>query len=186
MSPGSLGGRDDCNGGAGARAVDVTPRAFYTVADGHHFIGAVALLNSLRLTGHAEPVGVPPVYMAPLGPLARAADVARIIDADIIVLRPLTQLVESAARGRVVRFVNDPPNHERFFPDWAARLGLGVLRRRPYLNAGLFVLPRPLCDRLLGTWLACQEKIDYSRTRYFRIGDSGRRMALKPERTGSR
>jgi hypothetical protein len=172
--------------------VDVPPCAFYTVADRRHFIGAVALLNSLRLAGHAEPVflvdagltgpqrgmlaehvsllsapvGMPPVYMAPLGPLARPADVAVIIDADIIVLRLLTPLVESAAHGRVVAFVNDPPNHERFFPDWAARLGLGSLRRRPYLNAGLFVVPRPLADRLLGLWLACQEKIDYGRTRY--------------------
>jgi hypothetical protein len=173
-------------------AIGVPPCAFYTVADRRHFIGAVALLNSLRLAGHTEPiclvdagltdaqremldehmsllappVEMPPVYMAPLGPLARPADVAIIIDADIIVLRTLTPLVDLAAHQRVVGFVNDPPNHVRFFPEWATLLGLRFLRHRPYLNAGLFVIPRPLGDRLLGLWLACQEKIDYGRTRY--------------------
>jgi hypothetical protein len=172
--------------------------AFYTVADRRHFVGAVALLNSLRLVGHTEPVflvdagltdtqcarlkglvtllpspaGMPPVYMAPLGPLARPAEVAVIIDADIIVVRPLTEFVESSREGRVVGFVNDPPNHERFFPEWATRLDLGVLRRRPYLNAGLFFVPSPLDDRLLRHWLACQEKIDYGRTRYGAAGMS--------------
>jgi hypothetical protein len=173
-------------------AVSVPPCAFYSVADRRHFIGAVALLNSLRLGGHAEPLflvdagltedqrrriaehvnllqapaGMPPVYMAPLGPALRPAEVALIIDADIIVLRPLTLLIESAQQGRVVGFVNNPPNHDRFFPEWATRLGLGVLQRRPYLNAGLFVVPRALADRLLGPWLTCQAAIDHVGTRY--------------------
>src|SRR5215207_7961449 len=30
--------------------------AFYTVANARHFIGVVALLNSLRLAGHTEPI----------------------------------------------------------------------------------------------------------------------------------
>jgi len=176
----------------GADDIDVPPCAFYTVADHRHFTGAVALLNSLRLVGHEEPIflvdagltdvqrgilaghlrllpapqGLPPVYMAPLGPLVRPAQIAVIIDADIIVVRPLTSLVDSAREGRVVGFVNNPPNHERFFPEWATRLELGDLRRRPYLNAGLFVIPRVLNDRLLSRWLACQKKVDYQRTRY--------------------
>ena len=169
------------------------PVAFYAVADRRHFIGAVALLNSLRLVGHDEPVflvdagltdeqrarlsphltllpsppEMPPVYMAPLGPSARPADVQIVIDADIIVLRPLTELIESARTGRVVGFVNDPPNDVRYFAEWGTLLGFGgPPPRRPYLNAGLFVFPRPLADRLLGPWLALQETIDYGRTRY--------------------
>lgn len=166
--------------------------AFYAVADHRHFVGAVALVNSLRLAGHDEPVflvdagltaaqrdllarqvtlldapaGMPPVFMAPLGPAARPAEIAVLIDADIIVLRSLAPLIESARRGRLVGFVNDPPNDVRFFPEWADALGLATLTRRPYLNAGLFLLPRSLADRLLGPWLAAQQVIDYGRTRY--------------------
>lgn len=173
-------------------AGDVPAIAIYAVANDRHFIGAVALLNSLRLAGHSEPVflvdagltemqrdrlsehvtllpapsGMPPVYMAPLGPQARPAQIAVIVDADIIVLRPLTALIDSARQGRVVGFVNIPPNDKRFFSEWAPRLGLGELRRRPYLNAGLFVLPKPLCDRLISPWLSAQEMINYGHTRY--------------------
>jgi hypothetical protein len=173
-------------------AGDVPPVAFYAVADHRHFIGLVAMLNSLRLVGHTEPVflvdagltasqrerlaehvtllaapsGMPPVYMAPLGPQARPAQVAVIVDADIIVLRPLTELVDSARQGRLVAFVNIPPNDDRFFPEWASALDLGEMRRRPYVNAGLFVLPRALCDRLIAPWLARQEMISYGSTIY--------------------
>ncbi len=32
------------------------PLAFYCVADDRYFLGAVGLINSLRLQGHAEPI----------------------------------------------------------------------------------------------------------------------------------
>ena len=34
----------------------MTPAAFYCVADERYFLGAVGLINSLRLVGHDEPV----------------------------------------------------------------------------------------------------------------------------------
>jgi hypothetical protein len=34
----------------------VRPVAFYAVSDSAHFIGLVALVNSLRLAGHTEPL----------------------------------------------------------------------------------------------------------------------------------
>ena len=169
------------------------PVAFYAVADRRHFVGAVALLNSLRLVGHEEPLflvdagltadqrdrlaphvtllpapaGMPPVYMAPLGPTARPADVEIVIDADIIAVRRLDELIDSARGGRVVGFVNDPPNDLRYFAQWGELLGAGEAPpRRPYLNAGLFVFPRAVADRLLPRWLELQEAIDYGRTRY--------------------
>ena len=169
------------------------PVAFYAVADRRHFVGAVALLNSLRLVGHDEPLflvdagltddqrerlaphvtllpapeGMPPVYMAPIGPSARPADVEIVIDADIIAVRRLDELIDAARSGRVVGFVNIPPNDGRYFPEWWALLGRDEPPpRRPYLNAGLFVFPRPIADRLLPPWLELQEAIDYGRTRY--------------------
>jgi hypothetical protein len=168
--------------------------AFYSVANARHFIGAVALLNSLRLTGHREPFrlldagltdgqrallmdeaelipapdGVPPVHLAPYGPMLRPAPVQVVLDADIIVTRSLAELVEAGRRGTVVGFVNDPPNDDRFFPEWGQALDLGPLRRRPYLNAGQFVLPRAVNDRLLGAWIDGQERTGMFGTRYGR------------------
>lgn len=168
--------------------------AFYSVANARHFPGAVALLNSLRLLGHHEPfrltdagltddqrqmlsghvellpapAGVPPVHLAPYGPRLRPADVQVVLDADIIAVRALTELLEAAASGRLVGFVNDPPNHDRFFPEWAESLRLGSMRRRPYLNAGQFVIPRTLNDRLLDRWVDGQETISVQQTRYAR------------------
>jgi hypothetical protein len=168
-----------------------TDCTFYTVANARHFIGVVALLNSLRLAGHREPLvlvdagltdeqrallddevdllpapgGVAPVHLAPYGPLLRPAPVQVILDADILVIRSLEELVAVGRRGSLVGFMN---NHDRFFPEWERALGLGPMRRRPYLNAGQFVLPGVMNDRLLEPWIEGQERIGLSGTRYGR------------------
>src|SRR5690348_1230595 len=116
--------------------------AFYSMCDSRHFPGAVALLNSLRLVGHDEPMflvdagltdeqrtliarhvtvipapeGVPVFRLPPFGPSKHPAGVAILLDADIIVVRPLRHLIDVARNGRLVGFINDKPNHERFFP----------------------------------------------------------------------
>src|SRR5689334_24719137 len=101
---------------------DLPATAFYVVSDCRFFLGTVALLNSLRLVGHDEPIFVvdaglaaehrrllsghatiisPPekdeaVLLTPVGPRARPAEVAVLLDADIIVVRPLTELIAAA------------------------------------------------------------------------------------------
>jgi hypothetical protein len=168
--------------------------AFYTVCDRRHFPGLVALLNSLRLKGHSEPLvvvdagltaaqrrrlaahahlvtapaGEAAVLLAPLGPTTRPARVAVLLDADIIVTRSLHELVETASKGRLVAFVNDPPNHERSFAEWSARLGLRPLRRQLYVNAGLLVVPEGLAARLFPLWAEGQASVPLSETRYGR------------------
>jgi len=168
--------------------------AFYTVANARHFIGVVALLNSLRLAGHTEPIrlmdagltdeqrtllanhvellpaplDVPAVHLAPYGPLQRPAHVQVLLDADIIVIRSLEELITAGLRGTAVGFVNDPPNHDRFFAGWESALALGPLRRRPYLNAGQFVIPGSLNDRLLEPWIDGQHHVGMLGTRYGR------------------
>ncbi len=133
--------------------------AIYCVSDSRHFLGFAALLNSLRLVGHDEPIvvmdagltseqrgliadhatvisapeGVHPVLLAPIGPLEYPARVAILLDADIIVVRPLTELIAASNGGQLVAFVNNEPNHDRFFPEWSRMLGLGPLRRYPYV-----------------------------------------------------
>jgi hypothetical protein len=168
------------------------PCAFYSVCDSRHFPGAVALLNSLRLAGHDEPIflvdagltaeqrsliaehvtlipapqGVPVFHLTPLGPLEHPASVAVLLDADIIVVRPLADLIAVARGGRLVGFVNNEPNHDRFFPEWSSALGLGPLRRQPYLNAGQLFVPGSLSSRLLERWSEGQAKVAIKRTRY--------------------
>jgi hypothetical protein len=165
--------------------------AFYAISDSTHFLGAVALLNSLRLVGHREPIfladaglspeqrdmiashvtlipaprALPPVFLKMFGPLKHPARVAVLLDADLIAVRPLTELIEAARGGRLVAFVNNEPNHDRFFEEWSNVLGLGPLRRQPYLAAGQLFVPDSLSGRLLETWKAGQAKIDIQRTR---------------------
>jgi hypothetical protein len=164
--------------------------AFYSVCDSRHFPGAVALLNSLRLVGHEEPIflvdagltaeqrsliaehvtliaapeGVPVFRLTPFAPSKHPAGVAILIDADIIVVRPLTHLIDVAREGRLVGFINDEPNHDRFFPEWRTTLGLGPVRRQPYLNAGQLLIPDALSRRLLEPWQEGLAKVDPQRT----------------------
>jgi hypothetical protein len=168
--------------------------AIYAVSDRRFFLGAVALLNSLRAVGHEEPIflvdaGLTPeqrrllsdhvtiisapanehaVFLTPVGPLEHPAEVAVLLDADIIVVRPLTELIEAARSGRLVGFVNSEPNHDRFFPEWESALDLGPMQRRPYLTAGQLFLPRALSERLLPLWAEKQGKLSLATTRYGR------------------
>jgi len=139
--------------------------AFYCVTNRVHFLGTVALLNSIRLVGHQDPFFVldcglaanqrtllePHVTLvpAPATPLARLvkwfaplehpADRMILLDSDVIAARPLTELIERAEGGVLVGFADDRP--ERFFAAWGEVLETKLLRRHTYLNSGFFVLP---------------------------------------------
>jgi hypothetical protein len=165
-------------------------QAFYTVSDRRYFLGTVALLNSLRLLGHSDPVflvdaglsdeqrdliaghvtlipapkAVPAFFLKVLGPLSYPADVAMLLDADVIVVRPLDELIDAARTGRMVAFINNEPNHDRFFADWAQMLGLGPLQRRAYLANGQLWIPRSMNTRVLQPWRDAQHKVDIRRT----------------------
>jgi hypothetical protein len=180
----------------GCEAGERVPCAFYTVADAKYFPGLVALLNSMRLVGHDEPLFVvdagltagqrvalgeqvtliprpsdaPSIFLAPTGPLVQPADVTVLVDADIIIVRPLHDLIESARAGKVVGFVDEAPNDKRAFSQWESVLGLGPLRRQPYVNAGLLVVGELLRDRLLGRWVEGQDAISLVGTR--RLGSA--------------
>jgi hypothetical protein len=134
--------------------------AFYCVSSAPYFLGAAAMINSLRLVGHAEPihvmdcglsaaqrealagearvVGAPagrePHTLKPVLPLAEPAETAVLIDTDMVVTRSLGDLIDRADDGRLVAFRN---HADRFRPEWGELLGLGELERRPYLCSGL-------------------------------------------------
>jgi hypothetical protein len=166
------------------------PCAFYSVCDSRFFIGMVALLNSLRLIGHDEPIflvdagltaeqqrllsdhvtlipapqNAPVILLKQLGPMKYPASVSVLLDADMIVTRPLTQLIAVARSGRIVGFVDEGTTEDRFFPEWGSLLGFGPVRRQPYLNAGQLVIPDSLGHRLLELWVEGQAKVDAQRT----------------------
>ena len=166
-----------------------TPKsAFYVAADSRHFLGLVALINSLRLVGHDDPIYVgncgftvahcerlaehvtfvdmdrarAPHLAKVVAPLARPTEVMVVIDADIIVTRPLTDLIEEARTGKIVAFA-DGVSH-RFDERWSELLGLGPLRRQPYVNSGLVIADRELGTTLLRQVALGSEQVDLDST----------------------
>ena len=136
---------------------------FYCVTGRDFYPGAVALLNSLRLAGHREPLVVldcglepaqrealaahaevkpapadaPPRSLKLSAPLERPSEVTVILDADLIVTRPLAEPIAQASSGRVAGFQNDS---HRFFPEWAELLGVDIGRSGPYLTSSALFL----------------------------------------------
>jgi hypothetical protein len=161
--------------------------AFYCVADSRYFLGVVGLLNSLRLRGHREPVFIldcglteaqrqllspqatfvsapddsPPWLLKTVAPLRHPARVMVLVDADIIATRSLAELIELAADSGVVAFKNDV---DRFVPEWGELLGLGTVRRQPYLSSGLVFLGEPLGADVLDLMTERQSKVEFERT----------------------
>ena len=104
-------------------------RAF-TMGDQGYFVGIVALLNSLRITGNAMPLTVLDVGLAPWqrdllephcdlvrarpgvnifllktdAPRTSGADVTVILDSDLLVTGSLAPMVDAAAAGKVCAY----------------------------------------------------------------------------------
>ena len=117
--------------------------AIYAISDSRFFLGLVALVNSLRLQGHGQPIyvldcgladyqremlsgeatlitapaGTAPHLLKYLVPLQHPADIMILIDADIIVTRSLEPLIEAADEGKIVAFTDKL--HDRFDPRWS-------------------------------------------------------------------
>jgi hypothetical protein len=160
--------------------------AFFSVADQRYFLGAVALVNSLRLMGHNEEIHVldcgftdrqrdllapevtlvdgpeaPPWLLKTVAPLDHPAEVSVLLDSDMIVTSPLTDLISKASEGRVVAFRD---RQDRFVPEWGELLGLGVARRTSYVSSGLVILGGELRERVLHLLEAAQSHVDFDLT----------------------
>jgi hypothetical protein len=165
----------------------MTEVAFYCVADARYFLGAVGLVNSLRLVGHEEPVrlldcgltetqrellgpeveivtapsDVPPWLLKTIAPLKRPAAATVLVDTDMVATRPLTELIERAAEGRVVAFRD---RQDRFFAEWGELLGLGRAERRGYVSSGLVALGGDVRKQVLGLLDSSRDAVDFERT----------------------
>jgi hypothetical protein len=141
----------------------VTEAAFYCVADSSYFLGAVGMLNSLRVLGHREPVfildcgltdaqrellsphaelvpgsvDVPPCLLKTVAPLRHPAEVMVLIDADIVATRSFAELIERASGGRVLAIKD---GEDRYFTEWGDLLGTAVPQRQPYVSSSLVIL----------------------------------------------
>jgi hypothetical protein len=169
--------------GAGA----TSPAAFYCVADSRYFLGAVGMLNSLRRVGHDEPIFVldcgltegerkmlaphatmvpapndsPPWLLKATAPLNHPAEVIVLIDTDLIVTRPLTELIHEPAGPQVVAFRN---KSDRFFSAWGELPGLGEARPRPYVSSSLVLLRGAVGSEVLLLMDGLRSRVDFQRT----------------------
>lgn len=158
--------------------------SIYCVSESSHFLGAVALVNSLRLTGHDQPIVVldcgledrqrdvlareatiipaagsaPPALLKWAAPLEQPADVMLLIDVDIIVTRSLAPLLERVSEGKMVAFAD--ALEDRRDARWGPLLDLPEPRRQPYVSTGLLALPRRLGADMLQALRALGARID--------------------------
>lgn len=163
--------------------------AFYCVSSAPYFLGAAAMINSLRLVGHDEPVyvmdcglspaqrdalateaaviGAPPERephtLKPVLPLERPAEAMILLDADIVITGSLRNLIGAARGGRLVAFRN---HAQRFRSEWGDLLGLGELEPRPYLCSGLVAVGRDPGEKIMRLVDERQGRVDLSRS-YF-------------------
>jgi hypothetical protein len=163
------------------------PTAFYCVSSPEYFLGAVAMINSLRLQGHAEPVylldaglsddqrelvaaeatvlrapgDAEPFMLKTVAPMAHPAEVMVLIDVDMIVTRPLGELIERAREGAVVAPALTMTRH---FPEWGPMLGRKAAGELPYVTSGLVLLGGPVGLDVLSRMDAAVEGIDLART----------------------
>ena len=161
--------------------------AFYCVADERYFLGAVGLVNSLRVLGHREPVLVldcgltdaqrellephvtlvpapgeaPPTLLKAIAPLSRPSEAMVLLDSDLVVTRPLTEVVAGARRGRVVAFEHHRQRHD---PRWGEVLGFGELPRRTYLDFAMLGVGGERGIEVLRQLGELQDRIDFERT----------------------
>ncbi len=159
-------------------------RAF-TVGDEAFFLGVVALLNSLRITGNTMPVTVLDAGLAPWqrtllephcelvrarggvaayllkvdAPMAADADITLMLDSDIIVTGSLAPVVESAAAGQVCTYSNQE-DQTRWFAEWQELFELRApLRRQPYVNSGAVAVSQALKPGFLPRWAELCERM---------------------------
>ena len=162
------------------------PVRFCTLADARYYPGLVALVNSLRLQGHDDPIRVldlgltaaqratlapeceflpvppgrprHPWLLEPVSCLGALAEVVVYIDADIIVARPLHDLIARARSGHIVVFPDE--RSERWFAEWQDTFDLPQPpRRQVYVNAGFLAVSTQRHPTLLQEWARCCEVI---------------------------
>lgn len=159
---------------------------YFTVSTHRFFLGTVALLNSLRVTGntgqlvvldagllprererlseHAAVFAPPktreihPVVMKTYAHLTRPSGAVVVIDSDMIVTGSLDHIVALAGDGKICAYPDVPAVRRRWFPEWQKTLRLrSSLRPDIYVNTGLVAFSAAHWPHLLERWReACE------------------------------
>jgi hypothetical protein len=160
-------------------AGSATDCVYYAVCDERYFLGAVALVNSLRLTGNAGDIVILDVGLTADQRtfLERECRIVRIdldpellavfakpyihrfektrtvvmLDSDIIVTGSLYPMIELAEEGKICGFVTHP--HDRWFSEWTDLFGLRApLRHENFLGASFMALSTARWGHFLERW----------------------------------
>jgi hypothetical protein len=164
---------------------------YVTIADEKFFIGAVGLVNSLRLTGNMErivviDVGLTDEQRAILGkecdirqpPLSKEGvfvvllkasvhllgltGIVILIDTDVVVTRKLTPIIDDAAEGKIVVVADQ--YLERYFEEWGTVLQLDPPpRRQRHIGGGFVALDLDQWPDFMPRWLELCERIPEER-----------------------
>ncbi len=138
--------------------------SIYTVANDRFFVGLLGLVSSVRVNGHDGPIVVvdgglsraqiealsdhitripaptdlPSHYLKAVGPLEVPDDVMLFVDADMLCVRPLDDIVERIGLGSIVAFedLGRAGFSDSLWGQWDSRLGLGGLEPGVYVNGG--------------------------------------------------
>lgn len=152
--------------------------AFYCVCERNHFLGLVALVNSLRLLGHNEMVyvldsgldswqravlaqdrevtvvsadgGRHPALLKAVLPLACPTQTMVVVDVDVIFTERVDSLVERVTTSGKPLFFPDCWA-DKFEPAWEC-LGFGPPVPHTYLTSGHFVLRAESSHEFLKVW----------------------------------
>jgi hypothetical protein len=166
---------------------------YVTVADDKFFLGAVGLVNSLRLSGNEDDVviidggltdaqrallatacdvrkppvsksGVFVVFLKAAAHLLGLRGTVVLIDSDVIVTRRFSPILDQAAAGKIC-VVGSEANPTRRFPDeWRKILRLSqAVREQPYMGAGLVVLDIDRWGGFMRRWLELCELVPADR-----------------------
>jgi hypothetical protein len=173
---------------AEAETTRETEVTYYTVSDHRFFAGAVALLNSLRLTGnggqlvvldagltsrergllsgHATVFRPPewidgnPVTMKPYAHLLEPSGIVVLIDSDMIVTGSLEHIQAIARSGKICAYPDPPLTRGRWFAEWHDVLQLRApLRREECVNTGLVAFSTDHWPQLLSRWCDVCERV---------------------------
>jgi hypothetical protein len=166
---------------------------FFTLGDSQYFLGLVALVNSLRLRRHLEPITVldlgltsaqrhvlskecelvdlpaartrHPYLLQPYASELDPSGVVVIMDSDLIVVGSLDRSITQAREGKIVVFrdVLD----QRWFAEWQTLFGLGrAPRKQQYVNSGFIALSTGHFPDFLDRWWAeCEGLADRASAR---------------------
>ncbi len=165
---------------------------FYIVTNRRFFIGAVGLVNSLRLMGHEQRIfimdcglvehqrdvlksecelveppasqAVNPQLLKPFPQLLRPQGTVVILDSDVVVTHPLDAVIETARNGQIC--VCADPEPERWFAEWEQIFALPCRpRHQTYVNSGFVVFSVDHYPNLLPRWWEyCQRIRSYPTT----------------------